>query len=108
MFIYRKLFFCLKEIINKTSNKYIYFFIFNSPVSAPTVLKDVTGTSTVMTEEIFGPVLPIITVSGLDEAIGFINEREKPLVVYVFSHDKKVNSSPPALSPVHLLLVNSF
>lgn len=61
-----------------------------------------------MTEEIFGPVLPIITVSGLDEAIGFINEREKPLVVYVFSHDKKVNSSPPALSPVHLLLVNSF
>uniref|UniRef100_A0A3P8UMR8 Aldehyde dehydrogenase n=1 Tax=Cynoglossus semilaevis TaxID=244447 RepID=A0A3P8UMR8_CYNSE len=57
---------------------------------APTVLKDVTGTSTVMTEEIFGPVLPIITVSGLDEAIGFINEREKPLVVYVFSHDKKL------------------
>lgn len=80
----------------------------NSPGSAPTVLKDVTGTSKVMTEEIFGPVLPIITVSGLDEAIGFINEREKPLVVYVFSHDKKVKSSPPALSPVHLLLVNSF
>jgi len=43
-----------------------------------------------MQEEIFGPVLPIITVSGVDEAIQFINEREKPLALYIFSHDKKV------------------
>ncbi|CAG06497.1 unnamed protein product [Tetraodon nigroviridis] len=57
---------------------------------APTVLKDVTGESKVMKEEIFGPVLPIITVSGVDEAIQFINEREKPLVVYVFSNKNKL------------------
>ncbi|XP_029922934.1 aldehyde dehydrogenase family 3 member A2a [Myripristis murdjan] len=57
---------------------------------APTVLKDVTAESRVMQEEIFGPVLPIITVSGVDEAIQFINEREKPLVVYVFSPDNKL------------------
>ncbi|XP_067363062.1 aldehyde dehydrogenase family 3 member A2-like isoform X2 [Channa argus] len=56
----------------------------------PTVLKDVTGESKVMKEEIFGPLLPIITVSSVDEAIQFINEREKPLVVYVFSHDNKL------------------
>ncbi|XP_028321354.1 fatty aldehyde dehydrogenase-like [Gouania willdenowi] len=56
----------------------------------PTVLKDVTAESKVMKEEIFGPVLPIITVSGLDQAIQFVNEREKPLVVYVFSNCKKV------------------
>ena len=43
-----------------------------------------------MQEEIFGPVLPIITVSGVDEAIQFINEREKPLALYIFSHDNKV------------------
>lgn len=43
-----------------------------------------------MKEEIFGPVLPIITVSGVDEAIQFINDREKPLVVYVFSNKNKV------------------
>lgn len=55
------------------------------------MLKDVTGESKVMKEEIFGPVLPIITVSGVDEAIQFINEREKPLVVYVFSNKNKVN-----------------
>ena len=47
-----------------------------------------------MKEEIFGPLLPIITVSGVDEAIQFINEREKPLVLYVFSNDNKVNTSP--------------
>lgn len=44
-----------------------------------------------MKEEIFGPVLPIVTVSGVDEAIQFINDREKPLVVYVFSNKNKVN-----------------
>lgn len=44
-----------------------------------------------MQEEIFGPVLPIIPVSGLNEAIKFINEREKPLAIYVFSSNKKVN-----------------
>ncbi|KAM6946313.1 aldehyde dehydrogenase family 3 member A2-like [Aplochiton taeniatus] len=57
---------------------------------APTVLSDVTGGSKVMQEEIFGPVLPIITVSGVDEAIQFINEREKPLALYVFSPDNKL------------------
>ncbi|CAN9510996.1 unnamed protein product [Ophioblennius macclurei] len=57
---------------------------------APTVLKDVTGDSKVMKEEIFGPLLPVVSVSGADEAIGFINEREKPLVIYVFSNDSKL------------------
>lgn len=57
------------------------------------MLKDVTGESKVMKEEIFGPLLPIIAVSGVDEAIQFINDREKPLVVYVFSSNNKVNTS---------------
>ncbi|WP_060887783.1 aldehyde dehydrogenase family protein [Streptomyces caniscabiei] len=52
---------------------------------APTVLADVDPKSPVMQEEIFGPILPLVTVSGLDEAIGFINDRDKPLALYVFS-----------------------
>lgn len=56
------------------------------------MLKDVKRESKVMKEEIFGPVLPIVTVSSVDEAIQFINDREKPLVVYVFSNKKKVNA----------------
>lgn len=52
---------------------------------APTVLADVDPESPVMREEIFGPILPIVTVDGLDEAIAFINERDKPLALYVFT-----------------------
>uniref|UniRef100_A0A8C8LT51 Aldehyde dehydrogenase n=1 Tax=Oncorhynchus tshawytscha TaxID=74940 RepID=A0A8C8LT51_ONCTS len=57
---------------------------------APTVLKDVHVNSKVMQEEIFGPLLPILTVSGVDEAINFINKGEKPLALYIFSPDDKV------------------
>ncbi|KAE8624804.1 hypothetical protein XENTR_v10006055 [Xenopus tropicalis] len=56
----------------------------------PTVLADVNPESKVMQEEIFGPVLPIVSVRNLDEAIQFINQREKPLALYVFSKDKQV------------------
>ncbi|MEU8967727.1 aldehyde dehydrogenase family protein [Streptomyces monashensis] len=56
---------------------------------APTVLADVDPASAVMQEEIFGPILPIVTVSGLDEAIAFINDRDKPLALYVFSESER-------------------
>ncbi|AQS71152.1 aldehyde dehydrogenase family protein [Streptomyces pactum] len=52
---------------------------------APTVLADVAPEAPVMREEIFGPILPIVTVSGPDEAIDFVNDRDKPLALYVFS-----------------------
>uniref|UniRef100_A0A8C7MAE6 Aldehyde dehydrogenase n=1 Tax=Oncorhynchus kisutch TaxID=8019 RepID=A0A8C7MAE6_ONCKI len=57
---------------------------------APTVVKDVPPQARLMQEEIFGPLLPIVTVSDIDDAIHFINEREKPLALYVFSSNKKV------------------
>ncbi|MFF7870822.1 aldehyde dehydrogenase family protein [Streptomyces qaidamensis] len=52
---------------------------------APTILADVAPDAPVMREEIFGPILPIVTVPGLDEAIDFINDRDKPLALYVFT-----------------------
>lgn len=52
---------------------------------SPTVLADVRPESAVMQDEIFGPVLPLVEVSGIDEAIDFINARDKPLALYVFS-----------------------
>ncbi|KKD06798.1 aldehyde dehydrogenase family protein [Streptomyces sp. WM6386] len=52
---------------------------------APTVLADVDPASPVMQEEIFGPILPIVTVPDLDRAIDFINDRDKPLALYVFT-----------------------
>ncbi|MFF7446325.1 MULTISPECIES: aldehyde dehydrogenase family protein [unclassified Streptomyces] len=55
---------------------------------APTVLADVDPASPVMREEIFGPILPIVTVPDLDGAIDFINDRDKPLALYVFSESR--------------------
>jgi len=54
---------------------------------APTVLRDVSPDAPVMREEIFGPILPVLAVDDMDEAIRFINEREKPLALYAFSND---------------------
>ena len=55
-----------------------------SPCLAPTILTDVDPQSPVMQEEVFGPVLPIVCVRSLEEAIQFITQREKPLALYFF------------------------
>lgn len=57
---------------------------------APTVLVDVKPEDDVMNEEIFGPILPILNVIDAREAVKFINSREKPLALYVFTNDRKV------------------
>ena len=57
---------------------------------APTILTDVEWDSPVMQEEIFGPILPILTYRTLDEAIARIQERPKPLALYLFTRDKAV------------------
>lgn len=45
--------------------------------------------SPIMQDEIFGPILPILTFNDLNEVIGFINKKEKPLALYYFSENKK-------------------
>ena len=54
----------------------------------PTVILTKDPKSVTMAEEIFGPVLLVVPVKDTDEAIRFINSRDHPLVVYVFSRDK--------------------
>jgi acyl-CoA reductase-like NAD-dependent aldehyde dehydrogenase len=56
----------------------------------PTLIESPSLTSELMQEEIFGPVLPFVKVSGPEEAIRFINEREKPLALYVLSSSSTV------------------
>lgn len=56
---------------------------------APTVLTHVNIDSPIMRDEIFGPILPIIPISSLTEAIDFIQQREKPLALYGFSNSNK-------------------
>jgi aldehyde dehydrogenase (NAD+) len=55
---------------------------------APTVLRAVDENAPIMGEEIFGPILPVLTVSSVTEAIDFVNDRPKPLALYVFTRDK--------------------
>lgn len=57
---------------------------------APTVLLDVAPDSAIMQEEIFGPILPILTVADHREAIAFINARPKPLALYAFTEHQEV------------------
>jgi aldehyde dehydrogenase (NAD+) len=54
---------------------------------APTVLRRVRPDADVMSEEIFGPILPVLPVRDLDQAIEFVKGREKPLALYLFSED---------------------
>ena len=64
---------------------------------APTVLTGITRDDPVMGEEIFGPVLPVIAVDSLDEAIAFVNDGsaqgDKPLALYSFSESDDENDT---------------
>lgn len=61
----------------------------SSRYMAPTVLADVPRDAAIMRQEIFGPILPIVTVSGLDDALRYIRAGDKPLALYVFSDSAK-------------------
>ncbi|MEO8813774.1 MAG: aldehyde dehydrogenase family protein [Mycobacterium sp.] len=56
----------------------------------PTVVVDPDPNEPLMTDEIFGPILPIVTVGSIDEAIGYVNARPKPLAAYLFTKAKDV------------------
>ena len=56
----------------------------------PTILDNVTLDDAVMQEEIFGPILPIMTYDNFDEVYDFVNDKKKPLALYLYSEDKQI------------------
>lgn len=56
----------------------------------PVLLTDVNVESEVMREEIFGPVLPVLPYEELEDALSFINDRDRPLALYVFGYDRSL------------------
>jgi len=56
---------------------------------APMVVLNAPADGVLMTEEIFGPVLPVIGYESLDQAVAFVNERERPLALYCFASDHR-------------------
>lgn len=55
---------------------------------SPTIMDNVTADDAVMKEEIFGPIMPILTFESFDEIINVLKTKEKPLALYLFSKDK--------------------
>ncbi|KAF2606969.1 hypothetical protein F2Q68_00043028 [Brassica cretica] len=68
----------------------IYFFMSTNMKISPTILLDVPLDSLIMSEEIFGPLLPILTLNNLKECFHVIHSRPKPLAAYLFTKDHKL------------------
>lgn len=73
---------------------------------APTLIVDPDPGEPVMTEEIFGPILPVMSFSSVDEVIGFVNGRSKPLGLYVFGRDRRVTDRLVAEIPAGGAVIN--
>lgn len=55
---------------------------------APTIISDITPENRIMSEEIFGPILPIMTFKDIQKVIDYVNGQEKPLALYYFGKNK--------------------
>ncbi len=72
----------------------------------PTIVADVPPDSALMREEIFGPILPVLSYRTLDEALRIIADRERPLVLYLFSRARQVVRSVLARTQAGGTVVN--
>jgi len=72
----------------------------------PTLVVDPDLDEPLMANEIFGPILPVLTVKSLNEAIEFINKRPKPLAAYLFTRSKNVRERVIKEVPSGGMLVN--
>lgn len=95
---------CISRIVNKHQFKRLHNLLKDPRVAAsivyggsvneeklviePTILLDPPLDSDLMTEEIFGPLLPIITLKNIEESIELINSKSNPLVIYAFTEDE--------------------
>ena len=64
---------------------------------APTVIDNISWSSKIMKDEIFGPILPVIEYNDLNEVISFLSKRSKPLALYFFSNEPL--AKVPKMSP---------
>lgn len=94
---YQRLFMCLDDAKNKGANiididNSNSLNNSNTKKMAPKLVTNVSDDMKIMKEEIFGPILPIIGYSGIDEAIYYINKRPSPLACYLMSFNKKLHN----------------
>ncbi|OXA56525.1 aldehyde dehydrogenase, dimeric NADP-preferring [Folsomia candida] len=83
----------LKALMDRTKGKIVY----GGKVDVkdlwiePTIVVNVLANDELMKDEIFGPILPIVSVKSVDEAIKFINAKPRPLALYSFAKNEKIN-----------------
>ncbi|KAF7255779.1 hypothetical protein EG68_10659 [Paragonimus skrjabini miyazakii] len=84
----------LTKLLSATKGKIIYGgdSILDELYIAPTVVTDVKPDDSLMSEELFGPILPIMTVESSLQAVEFVRSRDKPLALYVFTSNQDVFS----------------
>jgi aldehyde dehydrogenase (NAD+) len=82
----------LTSIIDRDKTKVVYggHYDRNNLYIEPTLIDNATWQDASMQDEIFGPILPILEYSDLSEAINMINERPKPLALYLFTEDASI------------------
>ncbi|KAI1708402.1 aldehyde dehydrogenase family domain-containing protein [Ditylenchus destructor] len=80
----------VKSLVDKSKGKILFKGgeFDRDDVFVPPIVLDAEKDDPIMESEIFGPVLPIVTVNDLDEAINFVTDGEKPLAVYFFSENQ--------------------
>ncbi|HMB00131.1 MAG TPA: aldehyde dehydrogenase family protein, partial [Spirochaetota bacterium] len=82
----------LKRLAGLPDRKKIYYggrYNAKKRFFEPTVLHNITFRDKIMQEEIFGPLLPVLSYSSLEKTIAFLKNRERPLSCYVFTKDRK-------------------
>ncbi len=72
----------------------------------PTVVVDPDPGEPLMTDEIFGPILPVMTVQSLDDAISFVNSRPKPLAAYLFTKSRSIRERVVKEVPAGGMVIN--
>lgn len=72
----------------------------------PTILHNVPYDSPIMNEEIFGPILPVIRIKDINDAIEFINQRPKPLSLYLFSSNRQIQQEVIARTSTGSVSIN--
>jgi len=84
----------IKGLLDRSEGQIMYGGSTNEETKfiEPTLVTGVKGNDSLMGEEIFGPVLPIVEVDDVEEAIEFINARDHPLALYVFSSNSAFKS----------------
>ncbi|RJX27347.1 MAG: aldehyde dehydrogenase [Acholeplasma sp.] len=78
----------LLSLINKDQVANHHHYDFNDRLISPTVMKNVTWDDPIMKEEIFGPILPVLTYESINQLIFELKLKERPLALYLFSNNK--------------------